>query len=40
MLAGLFADSLIRRGSSAARVRQATVSLGLVGCSVFMLPGV
>ena len=40
MLAGLLADALIRRGRVAARVRQATVSLGLVGCCAFMLPGV
>lgn len=40
MLAGLLADALIRRGGVAARVRQATVTLGLVGCCVFMLPGV
>ena len=40
MLAGLLADAIIRRGRVAARVRQATVSLGLVGCCAFMLPGV
>jgi ACS family D-galactonate transporter-like MFS transporter len=40
MTLGLFADWLIRRGGVAARVRQATVSLGLVGCCAFMLPGV
>jgi MFS family permease len=40
MLAGLLADALIRRGHVAARVRQATVSLGLVGCCLLMLPGV
>jgi ACS family D-galactonate transporter-like MFS transporter len=40
MLLGLLADALIRRGRVAARVRQATVTLGLVGCCVFMLPGV
>lgn len=40
MLAGLLADAIIRRGKVAARVRQSTVSLGLVGCCVFMLPGV
>jgi MFS transporter, ACS family, D-galactonate transporter len=40
MLLGLLADVLIRRGKVAARVRQATVTLGLVGCCVFMLPGV
>jgi MFS transporter, ACS family, D-galactonate transporter len=36
----LGADALIRRGKVAARVRQATVTLGLIGCCVFMLPGV
>jgi MFS family permease len=40
MMAGLLADAIIRRGKVAARVRQATVSLGLVGCCAFMLPGV
>jgi MFS transporter, ACS family, D-galactonate transporter len=40
MLAGLLADALIRRGKVAARVRQSTVTLGLMGCCVFMLPGV
>jgi MFS transporter, ACS family, D-galactonate transporter len=40
MLAGILADALIRRGRVATRVRQATISLGLVGCCVFMLPGV
>jgi ACS family D-galactonate transporter-like MFS transporter len=40
MLAGLLADAIIRRGKIAARVRQTTVSLGLVGCCAFMLPGV
>jgi MFS family permease len=40
MLAGLLADAIIRRGKVAARVRQATVTLGLVGCCAFMLPGV
>lgn len=40
MLAGLGADALIRRGRNAARVRQSTVSLGLLGCCLFMLPAV
>jgi MFS transporter, ACS family, D-galactonate transporter len=40
MSAGLLADSLIRRGKVAARVRQTTICLGLLGCCLFMLPGV
>ena len=40
MLAGLAADAVIRRGAVGARVRQATVSVGLAGCCLFMLPGV
>ena len=34
------ADAIIRRGRNAVRVRQATVSLGLVGCCALMLPAV
>jgi len=40
MLAGLVADGLIRRGKTAARVRQSTVTVGLLGCCLFMLPAV
>jgi MFS family permease len=40
MLAGLVADAIIRRGRVPSRVRQATVSLGLLGCCLFMLPAV
>ncbi len=38
MIFGLIADALIRRGNEAGRVRQIIVSLGLVGCCLFMLP--
>jgi MFS family permease len=40
MAAGLLADKLIRQGRVAARVRQSTVCIGLVGCCLFTLPGV
>jgi ACS family D-galactonate transporter-like MFS transporter len=40
MLLGLFADAIIRRGKPAARVRQTSVALGLLGCCGLMLPGV
>ena len=40
LLFGVLADALIRRGYHAGRVRQAFVSLGLVGCCAFMLPAV
>jgi MFS family permease len=40
MCAGLVADAIVRRGYHAVRVRQATVSLGLIGCCGFMLPAV
>lgn len=40
MTLGLVADALIRRGKVAARVRQASVSLGMLGCCFFMLPGI
>ena len=36
----MVADAIIRRGRHAVRVRQATVSLGLTGCCVLMLPAV
>lgn len=38
--AGIIADAIIRRGRNAVRVRQATVSLGLIGCCFLMLPAV
>jgi ACS family D-galactonate transporter-like MFS transporter len=38
--AGIIADAIIRRGRHAIRVRQTTVSSGLVGCCVLMLPAV
>ncbi len=34
--AGLTADTLIRRGLPAVRVRQSTVCIGVVGCSIFL----
>jgi ACS family D-galactonate transporter-like MFS transporter len=40
MLFGLAADALIRRGYNAGRVRQAFVSLGLLGCCIFMVPAI
>lgn len=40
MSMGLFADFLIRRGRTPARVRQYIVSLGLTLCCLFMLPAV
>lgn len=40
MLSGMFADTLIRRGSEAGRIRQAFVCIGELGCSAFMLPAV
>ncbi len=40
MLCGLLADSLVRRGRNAGKVRQAFVSFGLTGCCAFMLPAV
>jgi MFS transporter, ACS family, D-galactonate transporter len=40
MLFGLLADALIRRGRPSGRVRQAFVSLGLLGCCAFLLPAV
>lgn len=40
MCAGIIADAIIRRGHDAVRVRQATVSLGLIGCCCLMLPAV
>lgn len=40
MLFGLLADAVIRRGNEPGRVRQAFVSLGLLGCCAFLLPAV
>lgn len=40
ILFGLAADALIRRGYHAGRVRQAFVSLGLLGCCVFIIPAI
>jgi MFS family permease len=40
MCAGMIADAIIRRGRHPVRVRQMTVSLGLIGCCVLMLPAV
>jgi MFS family permease len=37
---GIIADAIIRSGKHPVRVRQATVSLGLIGCCVLMLPAV
>jgi MFS transporter, ACS family, D-galactonate transporter len=37
---GPLADAFIRRGKAAARVRQTSVCLGMLGCCLFMLPGV
>jgi MFS family permease len=37
---GIIADAIIRRGRHPVRVRQATVSLGLIGCCALMLPAV
>jgi sugar phosphate permease len=37
---GLAADALIRRGRHPGRVRQAFVSLGLLGCCLFVIPAV
>ena len=36
MLAGLFADWLIRRGGAPTRVRQAVITIGLAGCCLLM----
>jgi MFS family permease len=38
--AGIIADAIIRRGRHPVRVRQTTVSLGLLGCCFLMLPAV
>lgn len=38
--AGIIADMIIRRGRHAVRVRQATVTLGLLGCCFLMLPAI
>ncbi len=40
LCAGVLADSLIRRGWKAGRVRQGFVCVGLLGCCIFMLPAV
>jgi MFS family permease len=40
LLFGILADALIRKGYEPGRVRQIIVSLGLVGCGIFMLPAV
>jgi MFS family permease len=40
MLFGLLADAIIRRGQEPGRVRQVFVSLGLLGCCVFLLAAV
>ena len=40
MLFGLLADGIIRRGNEPGRVRQAFVSLGLLGCCAFLFPAV
>jgi MFS transporter, ACS family, D-galactonate transporter len=40
MIFGLLADSIIRRGRDPGRVRQAFVSLGLLGCCASMLSAV
>jgi ACS family D-galactonate transporter-like MFS transporter len=37
---GLAADALIRRGRHPGRVRQAFVSIGLLGCCIFVIPAV
>ena len=40
MLFGLAADALIRRGHHPGRVRQTFVSLGVLGCALFMIPAI
>jgi MFS transporter, ACS family, D-galactonate transporter len=40
MLFGVAADALIRRGYHAGRVRQTFVSVGLLGCCLFMIPAI